>query len=117
MTEYHPGSLRSPGASQPPLAAVSADVDGSGVGSYIDKNEARKIAGRLIAELWPPDLDPKTLSVAIGISVSYLTSGEDDPAESQVILRDALEYGSWGANVPSKLWEDIADAKYQRRPR
>ncbi|MGO9354983.1 MAG: hypothetical protein ACLP3C_30660 [Mycobacterium sp.] len=114
-SNYHPDSLRSSGASQP-QAAASADDDESGIGSHIDKDQARKIAGRLIAELWPPDLDPETLAVALGISVKYLTSGDDDPTESEAILRDALECGCFGANVPHKLWEDIADAKYQRRP-
>lgn len=63
-------------------AAVSANVDES-IDSLIVKEQARKIAGRLIAELWPPDLDPETLAVAIGIAAKYLTSNYYGPTESQ----------------------------------
>lgn len=102
------------GASQP-QAPVSANVDESGVGSRLDLAEARKIAGRLIRELWPPDLDSETLGIALGIAVKYLMSGEDDPAESRAILREALANGSFGINVPSKLGDDIAFARDMRR--
>jgi hypothetical protein len=103
------------GGAQP--SSAQPDNDESGFGSQIDREQARKIAGRFIRQLWPPDLDPETLAVAIGICVRYLTSSteKDGPEERQAILYDALAYGSNGANIPHKLWDDIADAKSDRR--